>query len=115
MKKIIVLFVFFSLILSCEKTDRVCNSENPLEDLVWLKELKSSFTNCICEMSILQASYKGQTVYYSAMTDPLCDGYYPVILLDCSGAAVKTLEPNDPAVANEISNREVIYRCKTTK
>jgi hypothetical protein len=115
MKRIIIVFIFFTLIIGCEKNEKTCNSENPIEELGWLKELKSSFTNCICEMSIIQATYREQTVFYSSMTDPLCDGYYPVILLDCNGTQVKTYEPNDPALATEISNREVLYRCKKQK
>lgn len=113
MKKLILVFLFFTLIISCEKTEKVCDCVNPIEDLAWLNELKSSFTNCYCEMSIFQASYEEHTVFYVAMTDGLCDGYYPIILLDCNGEKLKTYEPNDPALSSEISNREVISRCKS--
>jgi hypothetical protein len=102
------------LILSCEKRDITCNCDNQPEDLAWFKELKSSFTNCSCRMSIIQATYKKQTVFYATMNDPLCDGYFPIVLLDCNGAGIKTYEPPLGEIFNrEVTNRKEIYSCKT--
>ena len=57
-------FIIFSLVLllSCEKNDNTCNCNDPLKDLSWLKDIQTSFTNCSCEMSIIQATYNNQTV-----------------------------------------------------
>ena len=115
MKKSLLIFVTFILILSCEKVDKVCNCSNPLEDLPWLKELKTSFTNCTCQMSIFQATYNKQTVFYSIMNDPLCNGYQQINLFDCSGIALKTYNTTDQAFGNEVTNKKVIYICKTNK
>jgi hypothetical protein len=113
MKRLSIIFVFLVLLLSCEKNDNTCNCNDPITDLAWLKELKNSFTNCFCEMSIIQATYNNQTVFYVAMTDPLCDGIQNIELLDCKGDSIKTYEPGDQAAYNEITNRKVLYRCKT--
>ena len=74
MKKHIIIIGLLVLLLGCEKSVKTCNFNDPLKDLPWLQELKTSFTNCSCEMSIIQATYNKQTVFYSAMTDPICNG-----------------------------------------
>ena len=113
MKKLFVIAGFIILFLGCEKKDNVCNCKDPLNDLSWLKELKSSLTECSCEISIIQATYNDQTVFYQAMTDPLCDGVYPVVLLDCNGNTVKSFESISQVPDNAITNVKAIYRCKT--
>lgn len=108
------LFIALILVMSCEKEDNTCNCDNPLEDLEWLKELKSSFTNCTCRMAIFQATYNKQTVFYSVMNDPLCDGYYPVAIRDCNGDVLKVYEPSlGETFSNEVTDREEIFFCKT--
>jgi hypothetical protein len=113
MKKLSIIIVFLALLLSCEKNGNTCNCNDPLTDLAWLQEVKNSFTNCSCEMSIIQATYNKQTVFYSAMTDLLCDGYYPIVLRDCDGNFVKSYEPGDQAKDTEIAKMKILYRCKT--
>jgi hypothetical protein len=113
MKKLSFIFIVLIFLLSCEKNDNTCNCNDPLKDLAWLKELKNSLTNCSCEMSIIQATYNKQTVFYQAMTDPLCDGIFPIVLLDCNGATVKSYESANQVTDNEISDRKTLYRCKT--
>jgi len=104
------------LIMSCEKSDNTCNCNDPLEDLAWLKEIKSSFTNCNCRMSIVQASYNKQTVFYATMSDPACDGYTPVILLNCNGNSIKRYEPPlGETFTREVTDRKEIYFCDTKK
>jgi hypothetical protein len=113
MKKLSFILVLLVLLLSCEKKDNTCNCNDPLADLAWLKEVKNSLTNCSCEMSIIQATYNKQTVFYQTMTDPLCDGIYPIVLLDCNGTTVKSYESVNQVPDNEITNMKVLYRCKT--
>jgi hypothetical protein len=113
MKRLSVIAGLLILLLSCEKKDNVCNCSDPLNDLSWLKELKTSLTNCTCEMSVIQATYNDQTVFYQAMTDPLCDGIYPVVLLDCSGTTVKSYESMGQVPDGAITDMKVLYRCKT--
>jgi hypothetical protein len=102
--------------MSCEKPDKVYICNTPVEDLQWLKELKASFTNCSCQMSIIQATYNGQTVFYAIMNDPVCNSInQPVNILDCSGNTIKTYDRSDQAFGNEVTNRKSIYVCKTKK
>jgi hypothetical protein len=113
MKKATLIFVVLFLILSCEKNDKACNCGNSLEDLTWLKELKASITNCTCQVTIFEATYNKQTVFYSQMNDPLCDGIQQISLLDCSGAILKTYSNNDQAFGTEVTDKQAIYTCKT--
>jgi len=112
MKKLSFIVVSLVLLLSCEKNDNTCNCKDPLNDLAWLQEVKVSLTNCFCEMSIIQATYNKQTVFYTAMTDPLCDGIYSIVLRDCNGDTIKTYESVNQVTENEISDIRVLYRCK---
>jgi hypothetical protein len=114
MKKSVLIFTALVLILSCEKFDNTCNCNNPMEDLEWLKDLKSSFTNCTCRMAIIQAKYNKQTVFYATMNDPLCNGYYPIVLHDCNGAFIKVYEPPlGETFSSEVTDRKELYFCKT--
>jgi hypothetical protein len=112
-KKTSLIFVTLIMILSCEKYDNTCNCDNPLEDIAWLKELKDSITNCTCEISIIQAAYEKQTVFYVALTDPVCNGVFNINLTDCNGTIIKNYSIHDQTFDNEVTNRKVLYRCKT--
>jgi hypothetical protein len=90
-----------------------CECNDPLTDLSWLRQVKNSLTNCFCETSIIQASYNKQTVFYLAMTDPLCDGIQTYVLLDCTGNTVKSYQSGDQAMDGRVTNLKVLYRCKT--
>jgi hypothetical protein len=113
MKKSLLIFVIFILILSCEKADKVCNCSNSPEDIPWLNELKASFSNCTCQISIIQATYRKQTVFYPIMNDPLCNSYQQINLVDCSGKSIKTYTTTDQAFGSDVTNRKIIYTCKT--
>jgi hypothetical protein len=113
MKKITLIFLILIVVLSCEKTNKVCNCNNPLEELPWLKELAASFTDCTCRMSIIQATYNEQTVFYPVMNDELCDGIQQIILFDCSGDSLKIYTMEDQTFSNEVTDRSVIFTCKT--
>lgn len=113
MKKIILIILSAILIISCEKYNNTCGCDDPLEDIAWLRDLKSSITDCYCEISIFQASFNKQTVFYSFMTDPLCDGIINVSIADCNGNIIKTYAAIDDTFNNEVTDRKVLYRCKT--
>ena len=112
MKKLTIIISFLVLLLGCEKSVKTCNSDDPLKDLAWLQEVKTSLTNCSCEMSIIQATYNKQTVFYTAMTDPICNGIYPIVLRDCTGDIVKSYESLNQVKDNDITNIKTLYRCK---
>lgn len=96
----------------CEKSDKTCNCDNPTEDLPWLKEVKVSLTGCNCNVSIFQATYNDQTVFYTLMNDPLCDGVWPIVLHDCDGKQLKTYPSADQDFSREVTNQSIIYSCK---
>ena len=105
------------LMMGCERNQTLnkttCGSDDPLHDYAFLQDLKNSFTNCSCEMSIIQATYKDQTVFFAAMTDALCNGIQGYALLNCDGEVVKTYtSENMQDYAEEVTNRKVIYSCK---
>jgi hypothetical protein len=114
-KKAIFIFIAVWLAVSCEKNEKICNCDNPVEDLPWLKELKNSFTNCACQISIVQATWDKQPVFYSIMNDPLCNGSQEILLFDCSGALLKSFSMTDDSFRTEVTNRKILYVCNTKK
>lgn len=113
-KNFIVLFAALMLMMSCEKKGNECNCNNTIEDIAWLRDLKSSLTDCTCEVTIFQATYNNETVFYSAMSFFTCDGYYPIVLRNCSGDTIKTYEPPfGEAFQNEVTNRKGLYSCNS--
>ena len=69
MKKIILIIITLVLIVNCENSEKPiisCESNNPLEDLPWLKDLKNSLKNCSFEISIFQAEYQNEINQLSA-------------------------------------------------
>jgi len=115
MKKLSFIFVFLVFLLSCEKKDNTCNCDKPLEELSWLQELKASFTNCSCQISIIQATYQKKTVFYPIMNDPLCNSYQVIVLYDCCGTTIKTYTLTDQTFGDEVTERKTIYTCKNKK
>jgi hypothetical protein len=113
MEKKLLLLLVLALVMSCEKPDNTCNCDNPLEDLQWLKDLKSSFTDCTCQISIIQATYNKETVFYVALTDIHCYGNYAYVLKDCNGDTVKIYDPTSNGnFSDEVTDRRTIYTCK---
>jgi hypothetical protein len=114
MKKHMMIIAIVFMIFSCEKNEKICNCDNPLTDLAWLNNLKSSITNCTCRMSIVQANYNKQTVFYVIMNDPVCDGVININLFDCKGEFVKNYQSLDQTFSSEVTNQKIIYTCKTS-
>ncbi|MBI9059051.1 MAG: hypothetical protein JEZ01_14900 [Labilibaculum sp.] len=114
-KLIIILFIFIGL-SSCnskEETIPTCEFTEPLEDLAWLKEYKESLKDCSIQISIFQASYKKQTVFYSAVTDPLANSIFSASLWNCEGEIIITFDYNEREKFNElVTNTIVLHRCK---
>jgi hypothetical protein len=72
--------------------NNVFNLQDPINELRWLKELKMQIdeNKSYCEISIFQAIYQGQIVYYTTVTYP--ESYtidITINLLNCSGQLIK--------------------------
>ena len=120
-KKFFCFFLLMGIYLfGCEKSDKetlnACRSTDPLENVIWLKTIKNELTNCYCEMSIIQGKYNNQTVFYVALTDPLCNGISTPTLYDCDGNIIRTFTMNDfQEFYKNVNAEKVLYRCKTGK
>ena len=116
MKNLIIILFLFTGLISCdskEETAPTCEFTDPLEDLAWLKEHKESLKDCDIQISIFQASYKNQTVFYSLITDPLANSVFGAALWNCEGEIVRTFDYNERDEFNElVTNTIVLYRCK---
>ncbi|MBN2348640.1 MAG: hypothetical protein JXJ22_07385 [Bacteroidales bacterium] len=115
--KQILYFLFFATLLfnSCSKDEiniPECDVENPILELNWLNEVKNSFTNCTCDISILQGEYKNKPVFFVMINDPVCNTIFEVTLWDCNGKTIKEYKPGDiDKFNNEVSNTNVLYTC----
>ena len=119
MKKISLFIWVILFLVSCAKDEnsnkKICDFTDPIEQLSWLKEIKNSMTNCSCEMSIMQATYENQTIFYAAMTDLLCDGYQTITIYDCDGKVIRAFKNSElQGFYEKQTNKKVLYRCKTT-
>ncbi|MFY9151945.1 MAG: hypothetical protein WAO52_08025 [Prolixibacteraceae bacterium] len=117
MKKISLILLILILVISCSKDDAVEDKTreliNPIEELAWLKEIKNSMSKCNPERSIIQARYNDQTVFYTAITDPLFDGIQTVTVFDCEGVIFRNLSaPEYLEFIGKSSEIKVLYRCK---
>jgi hypothetical protein len=100
-----------SLFFSKNKTNRnnVIYFQDPINELVWLKELKAQIdeNKSYCEISIYQAFYHGQIVYYTTITYPRSYTFDITInLLNCNGQLIKAcyfqnLDEFDKIVTNK--------------
>lgn len=102
------------MISGCEIIDQTnaCISDNPLEEVIWLKEMRDTLTDCICELSIIQGTYDNQTVFFIASTDPLCDGIDTPTLYDCHGNLLITFNmDNYQEFYQNVTRDKVLYRC----
>lgn len=91
MKKYLFLFVCSMLLFSCydDEGPSVCGVENPVRDLVWIKEgIKSASNPSYSEYSyLMQATYQGKTVFFFGYCDPLAN--WALIVKDCDGNRVE--------------------------
>jgi hypothetical protein len=121
MKKYFVFLILGIMFMGCSKDateneTNACNSANPIEEVGWLKDMKSSLTNCSCETSIIQGTYNNQTVFFIRVTDPVCNSVNMPTLYSCEGKVVRVFNETDyREFDDKVIPVKVLYRCKTTK
>lgn len=117
MKNLFAILVAMLVVAGCSKEQdqnkQMCKLSDPLTELAWLNDMKNSLTNCSCEMSIIQATYKDQTIFYTAMTDMLCDGIQSYTVYNCEGKVVEVIS-SDKILSFQatITDVKILYRCK---
>jgi hypothetical protein len=96
--KITFLLMFISIFISCEvdnninpicdKVIIVCNTENPLQDLPFLKEAKDNLDkiDCAGKSSITQYTYNSETVFKVIICNQIADGQ--TFVYNCAGETV---------------------------
>jgi hypothetical protein len=100
----------------CTEVNTVCSDIRDNDQAPgWFKELKNDLTNCTCEISIVRATYQHQTVFYTALTDPMCNGVNTPTLLNCDGEIIKTFtlsEADQKDFFENVIDKNILYRCK---
>jgi len=115
MRKTILLFMACSFFMACSNDDNPCENiaDNPLEEYEWLQEVKNNMTDCLFETSIIQGTYLRQTVFFTAVTDPLFSGINTPTLYNCQGGIVRIFTmDNYQDYQNQVTINKVLYRCK---
>ena len=115
MKKTFLIIMAFGLLAACSSDDNICEkpAENPLEEYEWLKVIQTNMTDCSFETSILQGTYKNQTVFFTAVTDALYCGINTPCLYNCQGDIIHTFTADDhQGYAKQVTIGKVLYRCK---
>jgi uncharacterized lipoprotein YehR (DUF1307 family) len=88
----ITIIACFSL-FSCEEkaqSSAVCGVENPLEDLVFLKEAKNTIDriDCAGKSTIIKYTYKSEIVFEINICSQIADGQ--TLVYNCAGEIVCT-------------------------
>ena len=108
------------LLVACKEdpeitsTASACSANDPVSEVGWVSMLKNSITNCSCLVSVIRGTYDGETVFFTAVTDPLCNVVATPILYDCDGNKVKTFTES-PADQEDLKNliyQSVLYTCE---
>lgn len=138
MKKFILLTLVTILCLSCKGDDdsiivnlqadklNACYSDEPLK-IPWIKDLVETM-NCgefVCKISLMASEYQGETVFYTTITDPVCNYQAQLKLYNCSGRLIKDMS-NEESLdyltylyiresQGEKNVRKEIFHCNSTE
>ena len=77
----------------------------------WVSEMQY----CRCIVSIFQAEYDGQAVFWQMMTDPLCQTFFTAIqVYDCTGEELLLINSAEDLqdFQEKINGMKIIYQCK---
>lgn len=113
---ILLIICFFG----CSKEERYrdgCNPENPFK-MGWFSEWIGELQNCACQVSVFQAEYEDNAVFWELMTDPLCQGVIQNIqVYCCTGCELTVLETYDDLLEfqKKVTDMKIIYSCPTPR
>ena len=90
MKGLFLLFmvVYFTSCDSNQVDEKVCEVDNPLENLTWLKEIRVGFelSSFYVKRKILQYDYKNETVFFIDSCNGCADNL--TIVYNCEGSII---------------------------
>ena len=94
-------------------TTSACSANDPVSEVGWVNTLKNSITNCSCLVSVIRGTYNSETVFFTAVTDPLCDVVLTPTLYDCDGVIVKTFTDSvdDQEDLQNLIHDSILYTC----
>ena len=113
--------MILTFLVSCSDQDdeaidlqSACTAEDPLEP-EWMQVLIAELEcgKYSCRVSVLTTTYEGETVFYTQMTDPLCNGVNQVDLYNCVGEKIEefTIEESGEFINNHGNEAEEIFFC----
>jgi hypothetical protein len=112
MKKLIPLLFLMLCLGSCKECEgpTVCGTENPTEDLAWLKNLINEIKgNSFSKYNyIVQATYEGRTVFLVQNCCPFCATIVPVY--DCEGNNLGYLTGENGINPEKLRGEKVIWK-----
>jgi len=114
MKNIFPLFlVAFLISCTCDDdlpTANACTSDDPINEIPWVSDLKNSIDNCTCTTSVMKGTYGFQTVFFVLMNDPRCNSGGSMVLYNCAGDPVRTIDVSD--FTNLVKIDSILYSCE---
>lgn len=127
-KILIILIVTFTTNTSCKMDDdnelsNTCNVDNPVEDLIWLKEkiknLEQSSSINSGDIYISQVNYEGNTIFILGNCCELYNSVSPVY--NCKGELISRLGCGDGEINFKILEKDIIiwsppnFKCKDSE
>jgi hypothetical protein len=116
MKNVLIILLIFTLLACGDNSEDpgTCNADNPLS-MDWLQDWVEDMQYCSCTISIFQAKYESETVFWQLMTDPLCQTVFSEItVFNCTGEEFITIKSYDELFEfqKKVSGMKIIYQCK---
>lgn len=109
MKFVLKFIIIIALLISCKSDDNLpsCSFENPIEDLVWLKQKVDELNNSKHKEIINQASYKNQTVFVFSICCYSCNTV--ITVYNCSGEKIGYIGGDNEVSWDDISDSKKIW------
>jgi hypothetical protein len=122
MKQLLLILVMPFVLISCgnateekEVKTEACTFQDPVKELSWLNDVKNSLSRNY-QVSIFQAVYQNQTVFYTRITDPAYNTVFSISLCNCEGKIIKSYTQNDQIqFTKEVTGAKVLYRSNEGK
>ncbi|TDQ18871.1 hypothetical protein DFQ04_0681 [Algoriphagus boseongensis] len=112
MKKLFPILVLILGLWSCQDQEgpRACGTENPIEDLAWLKNLITEIEGySLSEYNyVVQSTYRGKTIFLVQSCCPFCS--YAVPIFDCQGNSLGYIGQQDGIQPDDVKEGKVIWK-----